>query len=157
QDYTESFKWMVAAGQQHIPEAQCEVGRQLQLGLGVGRNEELAEQWYRAAVDKGYSAAEYNLGHLSAEKGHYVDAVQWFSRAINSGFTEAYVGMGKLAAAGHMTGTPDREVAHALYQHAAANGSVEGQFLLGHLLMTGYQNLNAAEPWLLQAAQQEYA
>src|SRR5262245_13109456 len=43
-----------------------------------------------------------------------------------------------------------------LYEHAAQRGSIEGQYRLGYLLRETFQDLNQAEPWLRQAAQQEH-
>ena len=63
-DYEQALKWYHKAAAQDSGEAEFEIGAMYQEGLGVIKNPDTAAEWYRKAVQHGYSPAGVALRNL---------------------------------------------------------------------------------------------
>lgn len=109
------------------PQAELELGYDYLNGVGVGRNEETAVGWFRAAASSGNAAAEAALGLAYATgRGVPTDsrrAFGHFLRAARQGNAFGELGVGFLLEKGE--GVP-KDLSRAIrwYQKAAAQGNV---------------------------------
>lgn len=66
-DFETAFKLDMKAAKKGVPESQYNVGRALDLGLGVKQDKEAARDWYEAAVKQGNPHACNNLANMFFE------------------------------------------------------------------------------------------
>lgn len=58
------MEWFLKAAKQGIVEAQYEVGKMYDDGLGVPTLSAMAKEWYLQAAEKGYPQAQFRIGRL---------------------------------------------------------------------------------------------
>jgi WD40 repeat protein/serine/threonine protein kinase len=84
--------WQAAANQ-GSPEGQWLLGRCLELGAGIAKNEVEAVQWYRKAAERDLAIAQNNLGicycHGQGVARDEMEAVQWLRKAADQGYAPA--------------------------------------------------------------------
>lgn len=80
-------------------EAQCQLGKCYEDGVGVAKNGKEAAVWYRKAAERGYDFAQFNLAYCY-ERGlgvpkDFVQAVLWYRNAAEQGhgLSQACLGM----------------------------------------------------------------
>ena len=67
QNYNEAAKWYIAAAEQELADAQCNLGLCYQTGRGVEKSTQLAVKWFIRAARQGNKTAQHNLGlHYAA-------------------------------------------------------------------------------------------
>jgi TPR repeat protein len=67
QNYREAVKWYLAAAEQELAPAQCNLGLCYQTGRGVEKNNAEAMKWFMRAARQGDKTAQHNLGlHYSS-------------------------------------------------------------------------------------------
>jgi hypothetical protein len=67
QNYPEAVRWYLAAAQQELADAQCNLGLCYQTGRGVEKNPGEAVRWFIKAARQGNKTAQHNLGlHYAA-------------------------------------------------------------------------------------------
>ena len=81
-------------------DAQNEVGRYYQNGIGVAKDDAEAVSWYRKAADQGHANAQNNMGWMY-QNGLGVtqdetEAVKWYRLAAKQGNTYAQNNLKKL-------------------------------------------------------------
>jgi len=62
--YSRAFEYYLADARKGDGNAQNAVGNLYYLGLGIDRDFDAANLWYRKAASSGHAAAQLNLGHL---------------------------------------------------------------------------------------------
>jgi TPR repeat protein len=62
QDFTEAAKWYLAAAEQELAPAQCNLGLCYQAGRGVEQDTREAVRWFIRAARQGDKTAQHNLG-----------------------------------------------------------------------------------------------
>ena len=95
-------KYMVAASEYGRPDAQLEVARCYQNGIGVAKNAENAVVWYKKAAEQGNAEAQCALGEcyyqaFGVEKNEK-EARKWYKEAANQGNATAQYMTGRLYA-----------------------------------------------------------
>jgi hypothetical protein len=69
QDFREAAKWYLAAADQELADAQCNLGLCYQTGRGVPKDTREAVKWFIKAARQGNKTAQHNLGlHYAAEE-----------------------------------------------------------------------------------------
>jgi hypothetical protein len=137
-------------------EAQYNLGRVCQNGIGVKQNTAEAADWYRLAAKQGHSEAQNRLGMLLvADQRDYVGAAQWFVMAARLGNADAQYNLGTIYYTGLGT---NYEFAVSCFQQAAQQGQVQAQRDLGKMYARGQgikQDYVEAYKWLKLAQLQK--
>ena len=60
QDFTEAVRWYLAAAEQELRDAQCNLGLCYQTGRGVEQNQQEAVKWFIRAARQGNKTAQHN-------------------------------------------------------------------------------------------------
>jgi len=114
-------------------------GVQFMRGEGTPVDLVRAEQYLRAAADKGFPTAMRNLGEILVKRQTQAadtDAAYWFRRAAEAGVVGGMVWYGYMVEKGR--GVPkDDTIAAAWYRRAAAAGNADGMTGLAVLLLYG--------------------
>ena len=110
--------------------AQFSLGNLYQFGDGVGRDHQVAAQWYERAAIQGVAKAQYNLGFLYYNsrqlKRDDKAAVKWFRLAAEQGFPLAQTNLG--VAYGEGRGIKRNDIlAHMWLSVAATRGERNAQ------------------------------
>lgn len=122
-------------------------------------NYEKANVYFLEAAQRGYPAAQYNLGfsykHGQGVDQNYEEAVKWYRKAVEGGHIGALSSLGLCYKFGE--GVPqDYKEAAKLFQKASDGGSAYGKYYLGELYQEGLgvtKDLNKAMELLLEAAE----
>jgi TPR repeat protein len=67
QNFAEAARWYLAAAEQELADAQCNLGLCYQTGRGVPQSTADAVQWFIKAARQGNKTAQHNLGLHYAE------------------------------------------------------------------------------------------
>lgn len=123
-------RYMVAASDYGHPEAQLEVARCYQNGVGVAKNAENAVVWYKKAAEQGNAEAQCALGEcyyqaFGVEKNEK-EARRWYEAAATQGNATAQYMIGRLYAA-----LSYNVAAVKWYTKAAEQECPEAQYELG--------------------------
>ena len=103
-------------------------------GIGVACDLELAEAWYRRAVDAGLHRAHYHLGRLFLDSSRYAEAMMEFEQAASKSFMPGVHFLGRIYYFG--LGVPaDKEKGRELLSEAAGWGCVFAKALVAHDLI----------------------
>ena len=129
-------QYMVAARDYGHPEAQFEVARCYQNGIGVEKNAENAVVWYKKAAEQGNAEAQCALGKcyyqaFGVEKNEK-EARRWYEAAATQGNATAQYMIGRLYAE-----LSYNEAAVKWYTKAAEQECPEAQCELGKCYETG--------------------
>lgn len=149
-------KYMVAASEYGRPDAQLEVARCYQNGIGVAKNAENAVVWYKKAAEQGNAEAQCALGEcyyqaFGVEKNEK-EARKWYKEAANQGNATAQYMTGRLYAE-----LSYNEAAVKWYTKAAEQECPEAQYELGDCYSYGIgvaKDLEQAFEWYKKAAEQ---
>lgn len=133
-------QYMIAARDYGHPEAQFEVARCYQNGMGVEKNEENAVVWYKKAAEQGNAEAQCALGECyyqarGVEKDDK-EARRWYEAAATQGNVTARYMTGRLYAA-----LSYNVAAVKWYTKAAEQECPEHRRLHGRKQLVGYQPL----------------
>lgn len=108
--YKEAIKWYREAADKNVSEAQYRLGRCYDYGIGVTKNEKLAEKWYQKAINQGNEHAKenllllkqskegspddwYRIGKRAEQNKMYQEAVAWYKKAANAGHADAQMAL----------------------------------------------------------------
>ena len=157
------------AADQDLPEAQNNLGRMYELGLGTAEQDgEEAFRLYHLAADRraayqGLPEAQFNLGRMydlglgtARNEGR---ACGLYRRVADQGLPEAQNNLGRMHELGLGTVKQDGEKAFRLYHLSADQGLPEAQFNLGCMYENGCGNVVKrsdvkARYWYHKAAEQ---
>jgi TPR repeat protein len=159
-DDAESLRLLVGAAKSGNADAQCELGRRYDAGVGgVNVNGVLAAHWHRKAAEAGNVYAQCSLGTFfyngrGVEKDSSAAAL-WFNKAAEAGHVKAQFNLGMCYAYG--TGVEkDTTAAVHWYRKAAEAGDSYAQCRLGtcYELGTGVEkDVAIAVHWYRKAAE----
>jgi len=129
------------AAQQGNAEAQYHFGTLYWNGVGVGKDDTEAVQWYRRAADQGYAPARYDLG-IAYRDGRGVakgeaDFVQWNRKAAEQGFPPAQHNLGVQYFNGTRGVPQDNAEAMKWLRSAADQGWVPSQGMIAVVYSQG--------------------
>ncbi len=136
-------------------EAQYELGRKYDHGIGVPEDYAEAEKWYRKAAEQGFAPAQFDLGFMYffglGVTQDYAETARWYRKAAEQGYAVAQFRLGEMYALGQ--GVPkDLAEAVRLYRKVAEQeGAVLPQFRLGAMYALGQgvpQDYVQAYMWL---------
>lgn len=112
-------------------------------GIGVAKNLQIAEEWFRKAAEKGLARAHYSLGRLYFDNERYGDARQEFESAATGGFVPAVHFLGRIYYFG--LGVPlDKLRGRSLLETASRWGCVYAKAILAYDLVH-----ESRSPWAL--------
>jgi tetratricopeptide (TPR) repeat protein len=92
--HVEAFKWFKKAAIQGIIQAEYNLGKCYEDGLGVDKNIPKAVKWYTKAAEQGHAPAQNKVGCIHHDKEQYDEAFKWYMKAANQGFTDAEINLG---------------------------------------------------------------
>jgi TPR repeat protein len=155
QEYVSAFDSFSKAAEQGDMDAQNNLGRMYQNGLGVQKDEAQAVSWYLKAAEQGDMNAQNNLGWmyengLGAQKDE-AQAVSWYLRAAEQGNANAQFNLGRFYAKGR-----DYDKAFPWYLKAAEQGNVNAQNNVGWMWANGlgtFRSDHNAALWYRKAAE----
>jgi TPR repeat protein len=140
-------------------DAQCGLGRQYELGLGVPQDDKQATVWLQKSAEQGDILAQTELGALSDKLQDYAQALIWYRRAAGQGHARAEYNLGLAYQNGEAV-PKDLEQAVAWYRKAADQGDVLALTNLGAMYENGIgisaDSLKAADLYR-KAAEQGFA
>ncbi len=120
-----ALKWLTAAAERGMKEAQAELGDRYLDGLWVKQDFPTAAKWYRKSADQGYARAQSLLGQMTElGKGMAPDpaeALKLYLAAAAQGHAVAQVDVGRVYARG--VGVPQDAVMAVKYFRMAADQS----------------------------------
>ena len=156
--YTTALELAKAAAERSEPQAPTLIGRLYQEGLGVGRDDVQAAQWYRRGVELGDTNAMFAFGVMLADGGAIkkdrAGAAKMFDAAAQKGHVVANYNLALLFLTGDgKPQNPQRAAAHLAY--AAEAGLAAAQYDLATLYATGTgveANAEQAAKWFKRAA-----
>ncbi len=151
-DLVRAEKWLKAAADRGILEAQYNLGTLLEARVIRGAAQQAA-QLYRRAAERGHTEAQLQLADMLADgrgtAANDVEAAAWYTRAAELGNAVAQARLGTVYL--HGRGVPqDYEAAASWLQRAASRGEASAQGQLGALYMSGRgvpQDYVAAHQW----------
>jgi TPR repeat protein len=119
--------------------------------------------WYRKAAERGYSAAQNNLGLMyDGDRGvtrDYKEAVKWYRKAAKQGYAEAQNNLGGMYYYGKSISKNFKEAVR-WYRKAAEQGHARAQYSLGWAYKNGEgvtKDPKEAVKWYRKAAEQGHA
>jgi TPR repeat protein len=126
---TEAVGWFKRAAQQGNADAQANLGRLYDNGIGVPRDPAEAVKWFRRAAEQGNTDAQCELGDIYYEGKNNVakdpvEATKWFRMAAEQGNEVAYEPLAAI-----YESEADSTEAIKLFREAAGRGYVTAQFL----------------------------
>jgi len=138
-DLTQAQRWLTAAAEKNLPEAQRELGLLL-----LRSNQPAGVDWIRKAAESGDSVSQYTLG-VALRDGHGVkpnaaEALHWLSLAADQHLDEAEHALGLTLL--RSKNPKETALAAGWILKAAEQGYLAAQFQLAELYLTG----NAVKP-----------
>ena len=108
--------------------------------VDIEEDEEEAVKWYRKAAERGYAAAQYNLGFMY-DNGRgvaqdYTKAVEWYTKSAEQGHARAQFNLGLKYANGQGV-AQDYTKAVYWYTKSAEQGNAIAQVNLGNIYKNG--------------------
>lgn len=156
----EASHWYLLAANQDFAAAQNNLGAMYLDGRGVGRDEGLAQSYYRRAAQQGNAESETNLALLILRKhtpGEAHEALDWLTRAAKQGFAPAEAQLAQIYLDGMLL-PPDDAQAVELFREAAVQHYAWGEYGYALMLQSGTgttRDLVDAGVWMQRAADQQ--
>ena len=99
-EFTNAWVLLKPFAERGDAEAQHRLAIMLQNGLGMVKNEALAQKWMRAAADQGFALAQHGLGFMylygeCVEKNE-AKAAEWFTKAADQGMVGSQMTLGMM-------------------------------------------------------------
>ena len=161
-DNHDAFYLFSEVAVQGLAEAQYNLGRCFELGIGTERNAEKAFNWYLRAAEQGIAAAQFNVGFFLMNgievQQDESKAFEWFLKAAEQGLAEAQFNVGIFFLNGRGVQHDDSK-AFEWFSKAAEQGNAVAQFNVGCFFMNGIevqQDDSKAFEWFLKAAEQGF-
>lgn len=140
-------------------DAQCGLGRQYELGLGVPQNNKQAVFWLQKSAEQGNVNAEVELGVVFDKMHDYAQALICYRKAAEQGNARAEYNLGIAYADGESV-PKDLAQANAWFRKAADEGDALAQLNLAVNYEQGIgvpQDSRQAADWYRKAAEQGLA
>ncbi|MFH1023519.1 MAG: SEL1-like repeat protein [Planctomycetota bacterium] len=138
--------------------AQCELGRRIQTGTGVEKNEAEAVGWFRKSAEQGDADGQYELGNCFDEgKGtnsNSAEAAAWYRKAAEKGHAGSQLSIGLVCIGGIGV---EKDVVEGVkwLRKSAGQANAGAQLMLGILYYSGQdvkQDYAEAVKWFHKAA-----
>ena len=162
EDPVRSAPLVQAAAEMGLAAGQVRLGRMLLEGVGVGRNQPAACQWFRRAADQDCPDAWNMLGRCFENgwgvRQDFAQAAHWFARAAGAGDAWAQYNLAHLYLNGQGVAR-DARLAAAWYQAASDQGHPRAMNLLGRCYEQGWgvdADPAAAADWYRRSAEGGY-
>jgi len=143
------------------PEAQVDIGRRNQEGLGIVKDLDRALRWYRKAADQGHTEAQNRVGNFYAEgwavPQDEVEALKWYRRAALKNHAEAQHSIAVCYKEGRGGLKVDLKESAKWLRKSAEQGFAKAQNGLGWMYLLGKgvpYDLKEALRWVRIAAEQ---
>ena len=133
-----------------------QLGKCCRDGVGVERNADAAEAWFRRAAARELDCSEYALGKLLLEQGRTAEGIGWLAKAAEQENQYAQYRLGKVYLTGEQT-AKDVDTALSYLGRAAGHGNQYAQYTLGKLYLMGRdvpRDMERAVKYLTQSAAQ---
>ncbi|MBE6910591.1 MAG: sel1 repeat family protein [Ruminococcaceae bacterium] len=133
-----------------------QLGKCCRDGVGVERNADAAEAWFRRAAARELDCSEYALGKLLLEQGRSAEGIGWLEKAAERENQYAQYRLGKVYLMGEQT-AKDVDAAISYLGRAAERGNQYAQYALGKLYLMGRdvpQDMERAIQYLTRSAAQ---
>jgi len=140
-------------------DAQCGLGKQYELALGVPQDNEHAVVWLQKSAEQGNIVAQVELGVVFDKMQNYSQALIWYRKAADQGHPRAEYNLGLAYQNGEAV-PKDMAEAIAWFRKAAEQGDVLAQSNLGVAYENGVgvqQDYSQAADWYRRAADQGLA
>lgn len=135
-----------------------QVGKCLETGDGIGKDEAEAVKWYRMAAEQEFAPAQFELGKCYSfgigVRRNRATAAKWIRKAADQRHTEAMLIFGIRCRSGCGIEESPRE-AVKWFRRAAGRGDARAMFELGECYENGdgvKKDLDAAFLWFCRAA-----
>ena len=135
----EAIRTLTALAERGSPLSMLTLGCCSRDGIGVAKDLQRAEKWFRSAADTGLARAHYSLGRLYLDAERYVDAEKEFETAASAGFVPAVHFLGRIYYFG-LGVSPDKIRGRALLETASRWGCVYAKAVLAHDLLHESKN-----------------
>lgn len=125
-------------------------------GVGVPRDAEKVEAWFRRGATRELDCSEYALGKLLLEQGRAAEGIGWLTRAAERDNQYAQYRLGKVYLTGEQA-AKDVGAALLCLRRSAAHGNQYAQYTLGKLYLMGRnvpKDMELATQYLSQSAAQ---
>jgi uncharacterized protein len=129
QDHERSFALCSEAAAANHTDAVLAMGWHYLNGVGVEKDRDLAESWYRTSARQGEPRAMFSLGQMAYASRDYEEARAWLERALRRGHARSGCWLAKILWRTAETG-PERGRAVALLQEAAAKNVQDAKRLV---------------------------
>ena len=126
-DHNRSEGYTVAAHQ---------LGKFYRDDLGIKRDLQKAELWFRRSAEAGNDYSEYALGKLLESENRIEEALHWYEKAVAQANQFALYRLGKLNLTGEKI-PKDVEKAINYLKRSADDGNQYAQYTLGKLYLLG--------------------
>lgn len=147
--------WYKKSADKGLAQAEYNLGRINQLGIGTPINIENAIYWYNLAAKQGYSIAQFYLASLYLNPAYLnpKEAIKWIQKSSAKGFIEAQLRYGELYRDG---GYIKKNIKKALYwfKEAYKQGSGIAAINIASIYYEGKEidiNYKKAEYWFVKA------
>ncbi len=120
-DERRSFDLCAEAASTGHSDATLAMGWHLLNGVGVEKNLELAEEWYRKSARQGETRAMFSLGQMAYMSRDFGEAKKWFERALATGHARSGCWLAKVLWRSADTPGERRQAIGLLHKSAAEN------------------------------------
>ncbi len=158
--YKKALDFYKQAAEDKLPDAYNKLGYFCENGLGLGKDEAKAAEWYQKGAEAGLPISMYNWAILNEEgrgvkSKNEAEAVKWLYNAAVAGFAPSQLALGERYRGGKSGVNKDPVAAMSWIEKAATGGNVGAQMELANMLETGeagFANLETAAKLYLDAA-----
>lgn len=134
--YMDAFSIYEGLAKAGDPHCQVFIGCMYYKGLGVEKNEQLAQHWFRNAASLGSKEGAFYCGKTRFAVNNYDEAVQWFRKSAAQEYGPALFWLG-IAYLNGLGVTIDVEKGIKYLEHAAKTGNFFAQRELAVLMIRG--------------------
>jgi uncharacterized protein len=150
-NYKLAYKFLRSAADNNNVEALNGLGIIYLYGMGKNQDYDVAEKYFKTALNLGDKIAEYNLGELYRQKDNIDLSAYWYQKAIVDNPYKAYEGLSKLYIQNN-----EYKKAFIYSEKAAELNNPEAEYNLGVFFEKGIyveMDINKAIYWYQKAAQ----
>jgi TPR repeat protein len=126
-DFAKALGHLRSAAEKNDSCAQHVLGSLYAEGIGVGKNETLALEYFQKAVTSNTACAHTYLAEYYLKRGEYASAREWFEKAAQQKETDAMVALGFLNRNGQGTNS-DLRLSSEWFEKAARQGDFRAKY-----------------------------
>ena len=158
--YEEALSYFGRLAREGDREAQVQIARVFEEGLGRPKNWEIAAEWYRVALAQGDPHAKFKLEYSKGAEAppDPDEAIAWYRKAVDQGFSHAMYELGSLYLDGKEIAEDQDEALEWLHR-AAEKGHEQAQFVAAYTYFKGPsedKNRKEVADWYKKGAERGY-